>query len=116
MAQTLIVLKTCDLAHDEAGIEASETIDFALDGYAYQLDVCTEHSDEVHNQLQDLIAHARRASGGRRRAAAPAAKAPGSSPEELAAIREWARKKGYTVSDRGRISGEIRDAYAKAKK
>ena len=117
MAQTLIVLKTCDLSHNESGVEASETVDFGIDGYAYQLDVCAEHSDEVHNQFHDLISHARKASGGRRRAAAaPAAKAPGSSPEELAAIREWARKKGYTVSDRGRISGEIREAYSKAKK
>jgi hypothetical protein len=29
-------------------------------------------------------------------------------------IREWARANGYQVSDRGRISTEIQEAYAKA--
>ncbi|MGH8918096.1 MAG: histone-like nucleoid-structuring protein Lsr2, partial [Actinomycetes bacterium] len=30
-----------------------------------------------------------------------------------AAIREWARKNGYNVSDRGRIPAEVLDAYHK---
>lgn len=41
--------------------------------------------------------------------------APKSDPEQLAAIREWARKqeqfKDRKISDRGRVSGDIKDAF-----
>ncbi|HEV7195154.1 MAG TPA: histone-like nucleoid-structuring protein Lsr2, partial [Pedococcus sp.] len=33
---------------------------------------------------------------------------------DLADVRDWARKHGHTVSDRGRISAEIQAAYDKA--
>jgi hypothetical protein len=121
MAQKVIVLKTCDLFHDGDNVEAPDTVDFGFDGATYQLDLCAEHSMQVQNQLQELIAHARRVDRGRRHGARPAG-APSSrgggarSNEDLAAIRVWARKKGYTVSDRGRISSEVRDAYEKANK
>jgi hypothetical protein len=29
-------------------------------------------------------------------------------------VREWAREHGYKVSDRGRISAEVQQAYAAA--
>jgi len=29
-------------------------------------------------------------------------------------VREWARANGHQVSDRGRISAEVQDAYDKA--
>ena len=46
-------------------------------------------------------------------AAAPAVAArPGR--EQLQAIRDWARKAGYGVSERGRISQQIRDAFEAA--
>ena len=34
---------------------------------------------------------------------------------ELAAMRQWARDNGYNVSDRGRISQDIQQAYTKAR-
>ena len=40
---------------------------------------------------------------------------PKSDPQQLQAIREWARANGYTVSDRGRIAAEIQEAYHAAK-
>jgi hypothetical protein len=33
--------------------------------------------------------------------------------EQNAAIREWARKRGMSVSDRGRIPSEVLEAYHK---
>ena len=36
--------------------------------------------------------------------------------EQTVAIREWAKKNGYTVSARGRISSEVVTAYHKASK
>ncbi|OXR40498.1 Nucleoid-associated protein Lsr2 [Nocardia cerradoensis] len=34
--------------------------------------------------------------------------------EQTAAIRDWARRTGYTVANRGRIQASIVDAYNKA--
>jgi hypothetical protein len=34
--------------------------------------------------------------------------------EQTAAIREWARKAGHNVSDRGRISAEVQKAFEDA--
>ena len=51
--------------------------------------------------------HAERVGGRRRSTVTPT----GSSKEELANIRSWATSNGYQVSQRGRISREIRDAY-----
>ena len=33
---------------------------------------------------------------------------------DLSAVREWARQNGHTVSERGRISSEIQQAYDNA--
>ena len=38
----------------------------------------------------------------------------GGKRRNLSDIREWARKNGYKVSDRGRISSEVQAAYDKA--
>jgi hypothetical protein len=37
-------------------------------------------------------------------------------PDSTAAIRSWAKSNGHDVAERGRLSVEVRDAYAKAKK
>lgn len=48
----------------------------------------------------------KRAGRGSRRSAASE-----SSAADLAAVRAWARENGYEVSDRGRVSNAILDAY-----
>jgi hypothetical protein len=37
-------------------------------------------------------------------------------PDSTAAIRSWAKSNGHDVAERGRLSVEVRDAYAKAQK
>ncbi|MBQ9918656.1 MAG: Lsr2 family protein, partial [Microbacterium sp.] len=37
-----------------------------------------------------------------------------SSDIDLAAVREWARANGHTVSDRGRIPASVLEAYGAA--
>ena len=34
-------------------------------------------------------------------------------PPDMAAVRVWARDHGFTVADRGRVSGAVLDAYAR---
>jgi hypothetical protein len=45
---------------------------------------------------------------------ASASKAPGSAGHDLAAIREWAKKAGHEVADKGRIPNKVIDAYYNA--
>ncbi|MEU3628907.1 nucleoid-associated protein Lsr2 [Amycolatopsis coloradensis] len=105
------------LVDDLDGGEAEETVDFGLDGVTYQIDLSAENAEELRDALAQYVEHARRA-GGRRRIAkrnpvvvtAPARPA-GVDREQNQAIRKWARKQGYTVSDRGRIPSEIVEAY-----
>lgn len=117
MAQKVQVLLVCDL-HDgtEAdAVEGSETIAFSLDGAAYEIDVCDTHAAELRDAFAPYVGQARRAG----RATAPAqrrkpgssAKAGANSPDRIAAIREWGRKNGHKVSERGRLSAALTEAY-----
>lgn len=112
MAQKVQVLLVCDLCVSEN--EGTETLSFALDGSAYEIDVCADHAAEVRDTMAGFVGAARRAG---RSAASPArgkARATGragADREQLQAMREWARKNGFKVSDRGRIAKDVVDAY-----
>jgi len=110
MAQKVKVL----LIDDLDGSDADETISFAVDGVTYEIDLNAEHAAELRDAFARWIGHARR-SGGRRTATRRAASSSAPSGSgDTGAIREWARENGYKVSDRGRVSAEIREAYAAA--
>ncbi len=115
MAQKVQILLTCDL--DEEDVPAVETVTFSYDGNSYAFELCEDHLEEFSSTMQGYIASARRADGPGRRARVSAAPrvAGRSTKEDLAPVREWARSNGYRVSDRGRIPGEVRDAYAAAR-
>ncbi|HWG73342.1 MAG TPA: Lsr2 family protein [Acidimicrobiales bacterium] len=119
MAQKVQVLITCDL--DEEETEAAETVTFGHDGATYELEMCQQHLDEFNNWIGEYIGVARRAGSVNRARRAAAGAGTGSrsrsrsrgagSTSSLGAIREWARANGFNVSDRGRISGEVRAAF-----
>ena len=70
MAQKTVVTVVCDLPHD-GEVEGTETVSFAFDGTAYEIDVCATHAKELREKFGQYTEHARRASsagGGRRRA------------------------------------------------
>lgn len=126
MAQKVQVLVTCDLHEDDT--EGVETVQFGVDGYSYEIDLCADHSEQVHDQLQDMISHARPVSGGRgRRRPAPSRRRADrtttatpeppavSDRERLQAIREWARSNGHPdLGSRGRIPRAIVEEYEAA--
>jgi hypothetical protein len=106
---------TVALVDDLDGTEAEETVEFGLDGATYQIDLSDDNAGRLRDALEEYVDHARR-SGGRKRA--PGRPAVGRAPrpasadrEQNQAIREWARKQGMNVSDRGRIPAEVLDAY-----
>ncbi|NKS30143.1 Lsr2 family protein [Rhodococcus hoagii] len=98
---------------------ADETVEFGLDGVLYEIDLSSDNAAKLREQLEVWVSHARKVTksrrGGKSSAAAGAASSrPSVDREQSAAIREWARRNGFTVSSRGRISAEITEAYNKA--
>jgi hypothetical protein len=111
MAQKVQVL----LVDDIDGGTADETVTFALDGVSYEIDLTTQHAAELRDALGTWVGHARKV-GGRR---APGRASNGGAAHrstDAGAVREWAKSAGYTVSDRGRIPAEIREAYDAAQR
>jgi Lsr2 len=111
MAQKTIV----SLVDDLDGGEAEESVAFGLDGATYDIDLSEKNVTILREALAPFIATARRTGGraGRRAGATATATRTGSS-DDTAAVREWARTHGHTVSDRGRIAASVIEAYKKA--
>ncbi len=104
MAQRVQVI----LEDDIDGGEASETVIFGLDGAEFEIDLSSKNAAKLRDALAPYLAHSRRTGGRRKRGPA---RASGSDANE---IRTWAASNGYQVSSRGRVSGEIREAFEKA--
>ena len=103
---------------DLDGSDAAGTFDFALDGRQYQIDLSDENAAKLRDALTPYVGAARKA-GGRSRGRTPRQTAVADKPvrsdrDQTAAIREWARQNGHQVSDRGRISKSVLDAYQAA--
>ncbi|QIK65104.1 Lsr2 family protein [Nocardioides sp. HDW12B] len=111
MAQRVNVV----LEDDIDGTDADETVTFSLDGVHYEIDLSAANADKLRESLSLYIGHGRKTSG-RRRTGAPARKAAGSaaSGPSAADVRAWARENGHDVPERGRVSAEVREAYAAA--
>jgi hypothetical protein len=106
---------------DIDGSDAVGTVTFSLDNRAYEIDLSDENSDnKLREALAPFIEHGRKAGGrsggrGRTRGQAPMTETGArSNREETHAIREWARQNGHEVSDRGRISKSVMEAYKAA--
>lgn len=104
MAQRRIIL----LEDDLDGTEAAETVTFGLDNVTYEIDLSEPHAAELREALNPYVTAGRKTGGRRKNRSAGPAKG---GRNQRAAIREWARENGYDISDRGRISAEIVQAY-----
>ncbi len=107
MAQKIHIILTDDLD----GSDAEETVSFALDGVSYEIDLNTKNAAALRDSLATYIAHGRKQRSAR---ATTTARRSSKASGDTALIREWARSQGMTVSDRGRVSAEIRAAYEAA--
>jgi hypothetical protein len=106
MAQKTVVTVVCDLPH-HGEVEGTESVSFAFDGNAYEIDLCEPHSKELREKIGAFADHARRATAGSRRRKGRT----GPGRERSSEIREWARQRGHKVSERGRIPGNIIAEY-----
>ena len=110
------------LVDDVDGSDAAGTVSFAIDGRAYEIDLSEDNAARLRDSLASFVAAARksggaRAAAGRRTQKMTERSGPRSQPldrEQTAAIRAWARQNGHEVSDRGRISKTVLDAFQAA--
>jgi hypothetical protein len=105
------------LVDDLDGSSADETVEFAMDAIAYEIDLNTSNASALRDALAPFVAAARHptsAAAGTARARRPrgvGSTATTEQREHNKAIREWARKNGHTIAARGRIPAEVIDAF-----
>lgn len=112
MAQRTVVTLIDDL--DGTTSDSIETVEFGLDGAAYEIDLNADNASKLRQHLEDFIGSARRTGGRVKRGAATnltRSAGSGRSREQTQAIREWAKNNGHDVSDRGRIPAAVIDAF-----
>lgn len=106
------------LLDDMDGGEADETVSFAFDGSAYEIDLSAKNAA----RFRELMAPFQQAGNRIGRSGSPAqltsyrkagagASASRTSREENQKVREWAANNGYDLAERGRIPGHIQEAY-----
>lgn len=138
----MAIKEILELTDDIDGSPAQRTVRFGLEGVDYEIDLSEANAAGLEAALAPYLDVARRAAprragratGARRplpaRPAAPVEKAaepapergrkrrqasgPRASKDETSAIRAWAAENGFTVAERGRIPGAIRQAWAQA--
>jgi hypothetical protein len=77
--------------------------------HSYEIDLSKKNLDKLIKALQPYTTAARR-TGGRRSRTGRTTRS-GADPDQLAKIRDLARNNGHQVSDRGRISAAVQEAY-----
>ncbi|MET8848618.1 Lsr2 family protein [Amycolatopsis sp. NPDC004625] len=113
MAQKVLV----EMVDDIDGEVASQTVPFTIDGVSYEIDLSDANAAALRDELARYIAAGRRIGGRKVRLAAGESTRvtkPGTAAEDrerARQIRAWASANGYTVSERGRLSAEIIEAF-----
>lgn len=108
MARKVITQLVDDLDGTELDDASGESVNFALDGQAYEIDLGAANARELRDVLRRYIDAGRRI--GRATGRTGKRSQSGSTAAE---IREWARTNGHDVPDRGRIPQDVRDAFEK---
>jgi Lsr2 len=101
---------TVALEDDLTGGPAAETVRFAVDGIAYEIDLSAKNAAAFGKQLAPYIEHARRAGRAQSRRAGRSV----ASRQRSGDIRAWAREHGLAVSERGRIPASVVEQYQAA--
>src|SRR5699024_10212742 len=111
MAQQTHVQYIDDLDGTELGDHAN-VIAFGFGGKEYEIDLSDENAEAFRDVMARYIEAGRRTSSAARR---PARKSSAKgSPGNTKAMREWARRTGFSVAGRGRIPPEVMSPYPAA--
>ncbi len=112
MARKVQVILSDDL---DENVAADETVSFSLDGTSYEIDLSEKNAQELRDAFSRYVQAARKVGRGSGRASGGGrSRATGGGGrmdrEQAGAIRDWARKNGHAVSDRGRIPASVVEA------
>lgn len=88
-----------EIIDDIDGTEAAGSVDFALDGVKYTIDLSEDNAEKLRSDFAPWIEKATERSSKK------------SARTETQKIRAWAKENGIEIRDRGRISAEIVEAY-----
>lgn len=101
------------LVDDLDGTAADETVEFGLDGWAYEIDLNSENAKVLRSALVDFVGSARRVGKVKTGNVTPIRRGGPArvDREQTRAIREWASANGFEVSARGRIPAKVVEAY-----
>lgn len=113
MARRIVHQLIDDLDGTVLDVGEGETVLFSLDGVAYEIDLTDANAARLRDALAPFVTAGRSISSSRA-AASPSRSRRSSGTKDLAAIREWATRNGYQVSDRGRVAASIVEAYEAA--
>jgi hypothetical protein len=122
VAQKTIVTLIDDLTGEEA--EDISTVEFALEGVTYEIDLANDNAARLRDNLARYVAAARKISA-RRPSVRGADRSPGRGAgngnggvarsgynrDTLRAIREWAKQNGHSVNERGRLPLTVLNAW-----
>ena len=101
MAQKVQVLYVDDID----GKEANQTVEFALDGTRYEIDLSEKNASKLRDTLAPYVGAGRKLA----RTGRPYRRTDlGPNPRE---VRAWAKKKKLKLSPRGRIPADILEQY-----
>lgn len=111
-----MMAKRTVLVDDVDGSEASETIEFSIDGVSYTIDLNEKNAAKLRSQMEKWISVADEVPHlpPPQRRVKKSVSDRAASAGERALIRHWASQNGYAVSDRGRIASHVEDAYRQA--
>ena len=98
------------LVDDLDGTEATETVTFGLDGTTYEIDLNDANAAALREAMSGYVGHARKVTGGTRRGRRSGG-GSSSTSSNTKDVREWAKSQGMDVSERGRISADVQQAY-----
>lgn len=113
MAKQIITKITDDID----GGDADETVQFAVDGVSYEIDLSAKNAAKLrefmsaYQEAGTRLGRVLNASGPQLRSYRSASPQTAVSRAENQRIRAWAVENGYELADRGRIPQHIVDAY-----
>lgn len=95
------------LIDDLDGTVADHTIAFVIQGNRYTIDLSKKNAKKFWDAINPFIEAAKNLDA----AHTEVIEAETAAVTQRQTIRDWARKQGYEVSSRGRISQAIEDAF-----
>src|SRR5260370_26140408 len=98
MAQKVQTLLIDDLDGDEA----EGTVRFGLDGAQYEIDLSTDHAEELRRVLASYARAGRKVTGTARRAGRAQGK-PAANGFGTHEVRDWAKANGVEIKERGLV-------------